>query len=142
MLSNRNPLDPFLGIKHKAWMILHALQVNEPLKKAIDQAFHVETFAFYNGRETCIGIQVEGRNDHNKPANKRRLILYFGEHRSSDAIFVQHTTWSGGINPPTIANFDEESYNQRRCFNCNALDELADYVVELVEAHLAPEDGN
>lgn len=35
MLSNRNPLDPFLGIKHKAWMILHALQANEPLKRAV-----------------------------------------------------------------------------------------------------------
>lgn len=89
--------------------------------------FDFHTAAWYNGRERGCVLYVTSFQV------KETLIITFGEHRSSDSIFVD--TWistKGFFNPPTVADFTDEAYKSRKFFSYGAYVDAADYIVDCI----------
>lgn len=98
-----------------------------------EAAILVRTSAWYNGRErgVCICTQKLTKD------GRESLIITFGEHRSSDNIFVD--CWISdriGMNPPTHDELTQEAYDRRRAFDYGACGEVERYIVTLMKEYL------
>lgn len=94
----------------------------------IETRFDTETSTFYNGRENGICITVK----HYSSARFERLVIVFGENRTSDNIFVQKWTEPGDINPPILQGLTDEAYNTRKCFAYNEIYPPAEYIRQVI----------
>jgi hypothetical protein len=122
-----------LGVHPQATAILQLLKyrvVDDNL--TIDDLYKKGTIlcaAWYNGRERGICIYTASRM-----TTEYRHILVFGEHRNSDAIFLD--TWSGtdDINPPHHTNieFTEQVYKLRKFFGPFAMTPVHDAIVDTI----------
>ena len=85
---------------------------------------NLQSSAWYNGRECGICLYLR--------TGTKTLIVTFGEHRNSGEIFVDH--WYSEeifLNPPTVQNFTDKAYKQRKCFNCDKSNKAAQYIMSL-----------
>lgn len=93
----------------------------------------VDTRAWYNGRERGICLLVR----YHSIKVDETLCIVFGEHRSSDNIFVD--CWVSDevfINPPTWHDMPEETYNRRKYFQCADCGNAAAYIEGLIKDYL------
>lgn len=120
-------LDLTFGIKEQALEIAKRLKKKLKLDNAI-----VMTFPFYNGRERGIGFSIY------RYGQKNSLIVTFGECRNSDSIYID--AWEIEkilMNPPTVADFTEEAYTNRRYVVPEKYDEAVKIILEIVEKFMS-----
>ena len=110
--------DLTLGLSAQALAVLQLLAQTECDGLAeYDSEHHeykieIRTRAWYNGRERGISLEVRP-----SVTSVRGLIVTFGEHRTSDHIFID--SWETDqpylLNPPTVADcpWDGEGYERR-----------------------------
>lgn len=91
--------------------------------------FYITTSTFYNGRERGICLTIAFH------FGKPNLAIVFGEHRNSDMIFIDHWLVEPRINPPTVADFTDEAYEQRRYMQYDEVYKAATYIRELIESY-------
>lgn len=77
----------------------------------------IKTWPLYNCRERGYVLEVR-LDDSNKSwsmPEKESLLIFFSEHRNTDALFLQTMTFEDRyfMNGPTLEDFTEESYNDR-----------------------------
>ena len=90
----------------------------------------IKTRAWYNGREKGVSLTVS------RLGYKGCLVITFGEHRSSDSIFVD--SWemeTEAFNSPTPGDFSDEAYKQRKSFPAGHVGYAADYIYKRMEAY-------
>ena len=98
---------------------------------AVDIQIH--SYAFYNGRERGICLEVREIDVHNIPNNQQCMLIAFAESRGSDQIFVQQilnskaTPRYGGVD---LSDFPEESYESR--FQFDDIEDAAMHVMGLL----------
>lgn len=92
---------------------------------------HIDTFAFYNGRERGIGLEIVKTREEIKT-----LYIVFAEHKRSDEIFVEK--WEQGgyadMNPPAwdAVGRTDKVYEERKCFSPDQVHEVCNYIKTLV----------
>lgn len=90
-----------------------------------------KTSPFYNGRERGICITMNTFSSYDKT-----LHVVFGECRSSDSIFVDKWVGKMTFNNPTVEDFSEEAYNNRKYFNYNQGFNASQHIQELLKDHV------
>jgi hypothetical protein len=109
--------DPKLSIKEYSYEIgklLKRINLNEIPGADTEEIGYLlpQTFAWYNGRERGIGIMLTTFN-----SARPTYVIAFGEHRTSDSIFIDHWTMDRvDINPPTVADFPDYAYDNTRLY--------------------------
>ena len=90
------------------------------------------TTAWYNGRERGFALTFGGGevNDITYPV----FVITWAEHRNSDAIVVDNWTQkSRPFNQPTVADFtDDAYYNRRQWVKCEEYDKAVDLILSLI----------
>jgi len=120
--------DTRLGIGTQATMLLHAISERE-IPSGYGVAY-TETAAWYNGRERGVSVTFHG-------FRRKPLVVCFAECRNSDDIVIDSFEVEYYINPPTVANFTEETYLLRRSVPYMAFEDAMGVVDALVrEWHL------
>jgi hypothetical protein len=125
--------DSTLGISAQAYAVLALLSRMEPADVAEydedhndykDYKVEISTHAWYNGRERGVCLEVRP-----SIASKKALLITFGEHRNSDDIFID--SWvveTHFLNPPTVADFTDEAYEQRTLVKYGHVAEAVDVI--------------
>lgn len=129
--------DVTLRLSGPARAILALLSVREPdfkgnYAKEIGYIADIHNAAWYNGRERGVVIYVRGAGKADKKV--RTLVVAFGEHRSSDDIFVD--SWVAEetfLNPPTIREMPDKAHDDRKLFRYNKIYEAVDCVIGLLQ---------
>lgn len=107
--------DPSLGLSGQARAVLAMLSATECHgvssydDERRDYDVEINTFAWYNGRERGVCLEVRAFL-----TDQKALLITFGEHRNSDSIFVD--SWEVHhrfLNPPTVSDFPDEAYEAR-----------------------------
>ncbi len=108
--------DLTLGLGAQALAVLQLLAQDECSDLAEydeeerDYAVEIRTRAWYNGRERGISLEVRAH-----VMDRRGLIITFGEHRTSDSIFID--SWEIDrpflLNPPTVEDYPDSAYEAR-----------------------------
>lgn len=112
-----------MNISTQALLVLRVLSTHDiPPEWNIEP---IETSAWYNGQER--GVCVTFRNKQNK-----YLAITFGECRNSDSIFIDHFDTALTLNPPTLADFSEESYRRRRYAPYLGISDAIDIITEII----------
>lgn len=125
-MQENSLVDTTLGIKSQAYAILHCL-----VDRYIDlKGLYPQTAAWYNGREKGIVIFM-----HSWSANKQ-INISFGDHRNSDSIFVDVWETEGTMNPPTVKDFTEEAYTNRRYFGYMEILPAVEYIIESAQKYI------
>lgn len=130
--------DTTLNIQAQAYAVLAMLARQEPAfapydKERGEYEYEVTTSAWYNGRERGICLVV--RRDI---IDKKCLIVTFGECRNSDQIFIDSWEhWGGFLNPPTVADFNDEGYKARTYVPYGRVDRAVEVIVEKLTAYFA-----
>jgi hypothetical protein len=109
-----------------ALAVLHALSAYE----FDDFSGYLETAAFYNGRERGVAVIVHSF------AEGKPLAIVFGENRRSDQIFVDEFEYEHGMNPPTIRDFTQEAYQNRRYFSWDQIGTVSEYIHNALKARM------
>jgi hypothetical protein len=116
-------------IDPQALSILNYLR-GEQLIDGIENCYmSVNTSPWYNGRECGICLETV------VATGRESLIITFGEHRNSDAIFVD--CWEADrsrLNPPTVSDFTDEAYANRRYFNAGAVLPAKEFILDCIES--------
>lgn len=122
-----------LGISKQAFAVLallsdRSLSEVTPNRDPDPTGFNSETYAWYNGRErgVCLVFRVGG--------DPNCLLVTFGEHRNSDGIFVdvwEHDSYF--LNPPTVDDFGDEAYVNRKVFGYGRVDQVVPYITTKVK---------
>jgi hypothetical protein len=125
--------DIDMNIKMQALLVLRALSDRDmPDAWRLIQS---GTSAWYNGRErgVCITFLRKGKS----------LAVTFGECRNSDSIFIDHFEVKVGVNPPTVNDFSEEAYRQRRYAPYLGIEQAIEIIHEILSkwAELAEEEA-
>lgn len=94
------------------------------------------THAWYNGRERGISITVATRLKDNT------LVITFGENRNSDSIFVDSWEMPFLLNPPSVDNFTEEAYENRKWFEYDKISEAAHFIQNMIQDRVSNQDVN
>jgi hypothetical protein len=123
-------LDPFYGVGAQARAIFALLATLDPdfatFKKGQYQV-KISTWVWYNGREK--GICVTVQKDFTSPC----LNLTFGEHRSSDNIFVDWWVTTRPIyNGPKVSDYPEVAYKAREFFGCDNVYAASRHIYDLM----------
>lgn len=115
-----------LGVHPLAWAIYTLVDIQTT---DVHNRSYWKTTAWYNGRECgiCIVVPVFSGS-----VNPRALVITFGECRASDAIFVDSWTMPEGMNPPTVDDYDDTAYKNRRTFDHANIAEAAKCVEALL----------
>lgn len=120
------------GVSLAILALMDTFEVGELTKEEkvqIDFRIDIRNSAWYNGREKGVCITV---SDFEKT-----LIITFGEGRNSDSIFVDTWEIKGGLlNPPTVADFTDEAYENRIYFKYNEIREATRHIETLVIARV------
>lgn len=133
-MSNDNIADVTLRLSGPARAILALLSVREPDFKGNYSSGYIaeiHTAAWYNGRERGVVLFVNGKRKGDK--DFRTLAVTFGEHRSSDDIFVD--SWESVrifLNPPIVTDMPEEAYSARKMFKYDEVYAASEHVVGLL----------
>ena len=106
--------DPKLNVKDYSWKIgnlLKKIKLNQ--LPGYDTSIYTETTAFYNCRERGIALTLKCWNV--KGFKQRPVfVIVFGEHRSSDSIFIDFwTQTTPPFNGPTTEDLTDEAYEHR-----------------------------
>ena len=122
-----NRIDLSLGISWRAMAVLHALHDMEENMEGWKEGnsrgaadIQIHTYAFYDGRERGICLEVREIDADNLPNNQECMLIAFAESRGSDQVFVQQILRSkatpryGGVD---LSDFPEESYQDRCAFD-------------------------
>ncbi|MFA6000159.1 MAG: hypothetical protein WC783_04270 [Candidatus Paceibacterota bacterium] len=114
-----------LGIKAQSEALLALL--TETFVKIPDNKkgslYSIQTRPWYNGRETGYALLLLGTN----------RVITFGENRNSDTIFVDvWLTKMYPFNPPTIDNYTEEDYQNRKFFGAYDFNAAIEHIVESI----------
>jgi hypothetical protein len=113
------------GIHTRAYAIAYLLR-DMWVDRTVDAVVYSGGFfPWYNGRECCLSFQLTHYPSH------QVLCVVFGEHRSSDDLFVD--TWihdTLAMNPLTVADMSETTYSARHMFR--DVNEVAKHVTHLV----------
>lgn len=131
-MTNPNTIaDPTLGVCAQARAILAMLDRNPDFAEYENGRYQIdiETRAWYNGREKGVSLTVS------RLGYKGCLVITFGEHRSSDSIFVD--CWemkAQPFNSPTVSDFPDEAYKQRKFFTSGRVGDAAEYIYERMES--------
>jgi len=114
--------DYKLGVHPLAWAVYNLVDIETA---DIRNRSYWKTTAWYNGRECgiCIVVSASGGS-----VNPRALVIAFGECRNNDAIFVDSWTMLEGMNPPTVNDYDDTAYKNRRTFSRSDIVEAAKFV--------------
>lgn len=127
-------VDLQLNIKPAAWAVLHRLsEVEAPdaLAPRPDASrWRTTTWAWYNGHERGISLVVERYISGGKV---QRLVVVFGECRSSDSIFVDSWDDAEGdySDGPKVEHMTVAAYEKRKEFP--TVDTATEHVRKLVE---------
>lgn len=115
-----------LSIKKPSYTVLACLEnILDNKHYNGEKEIDIKSFAFYNGRERSIGLEIRlGFLDKNP------RIVIFGEHRNSDDIFVD--TWQGKdyYNYPTINDMPDSAYDARKYFKWDEPYKVAQYIYD------------
>ena len=130
--------DSTLGLSGPALSILAILAQREPDFAPYDRERHeyqyvAQTSAWYNGREqgVCLVIRPYGHT------SRKCLLVTFGEHRSSDNIFVDAWESEGTfLNPPTVEDYSDEAYKARKFFDYGRVDQAVSHIVAVIRAFI------
>jgi len=111
----KHRFDPRFGVSDAAFTIAHLINftTNET----------VTWSPFYNCRERGICLVVGLR------------AWIFGEHRNSDALYLDRLNGIFWLNPPTLTAFDENAYYNRELFRHDAHWEVARTIMAEIEEH-------
>lgn len=116
-------IDLQLDICPVAWSILHLVKD----QSRFDQHVNITTSAWYNGREKGICLTVF---NHKKVKSS---IITFGKVKNTDSIFIDSWEINGGLlNPPTVSDFNDEAYSNRKYLNYDKIYEAAQLVIESI----------
>jgi hypothetical protein len=123
--------DATLGLSAQALALLAILARRECSnisawdKTAQEYEADIKTYPWYDGRER--GVVLVIRFDF---VSKKALCITFGECRSSDDIFVDHWVMEerSFLNPPTIQDQPEETFERRKTFPYLALEPALKYI--------------
>jgi len=113
-----------LSIKNQAYAVLAMLESYESEFSELE-GLRMDTFAWYNGRER--GISIVASFSVFEPG----LAIVFGEHRMSDAIFVDfyETKHGSTMDPPSHEDDGYEgAYEKRKCFDFGRADMAAAFI--------------
>jgi len=131
--------NPKLGIKDQAIQIakrLGKVNLEDLVGYDSDSFTYPQTYAFYNGRERSIAIEIPpvyNGKFHHKPG----LVIVFGECRNSDAIVIDYWTIErGSMNGPTVADFTDEAYQRRIYLGYDKHQDAVTIILCLIEAWL------
>ncbi len=119
--------DSTFGVKSVALSVAHLVDLD---RRGFEGLTNITWSPFYNGRERGVCLTV--RANFHKPG----IAIVWGEHRSSDDIYVDTFPVDSFMNPPTMASFTEEIYNLRKTFRYNEVYKVVDHVYELVRQHI------
>jgi hypothetical protein len=92
--------------------------------------YELKTYPFYNGREKGILLTF------GKLIDRQMLCIVFGEHRNSDNIFVDSWIMNRSINPPTVNDFSEEAYKERKFFKYDQIYDAAIYILKKLNINI------
>lgn len=131
-----NLVDTTFGVKTQARAILQYLSGREPAFAKYDRGYYmasIDTRPWYNGRETGVALVMEGKDGN-------RLVVTFGEVRTSDSIFVDRWETNDLTDKfnsvVTAADFPEAAYkNSRKTFRPGYVGDAADYIYGLLEEY-------
>ena len=132
--------DATLGLNAQALAILAMLSRSpcDDLGAEYEEKFHefkieIKTFAWYNGRERGVLLEVRP-----SLSSKRALLITFGEHRNSDSIFID--AWEVNeffLNPPTVADFTDEAYKARTWVDYGNVAKAIEVIRDKISAFMA-----
>jgi len=90
-----------------------------------DDEIDFDTYPWYNGRERAVCIKIQ------RFLSNRILLVVFGEHRNSDDIFVDiwEVSKLRNSNCPTIDDFTDEAFKNRKFFECWDFKSAIDYIL-------------
>jgi len=117
-------------VKATARAVLAYLEGEWQVRNVPDCHAYIHTAAWYNGREDGFSVTVS------MSPEPESLVVTFGEHRNTDQIFVDHWLGRVGINPPTVDDFTDEAYEDRKMFKYDDAAGAAIYVRQLIEGYL------
>ncbi len=103
--------------------------VDEEHKNNVKYLIDLRTSAWYNGRERGICLCVD--------LNGTSFVITFGECRNSDSIFVDSWIMKSSLNPPTVADFTDEAYSNRKYFSYNGIYEATQHIDKLIKDRFA-----
>ena len=130
-------VDPTFGISFQALAVMHALQT---YNFEVDSLANASTTPWYNGRECGLCISLSRQDEERETsgfAKYKQLNITFGEERRSDSIFVDAwVTPPTYINPPTVADFTDEAYKNRRSFAPLDVKSAAEHIIAKVKEFL------
>ena len=120
--------DLTFGIKPVAWSIYGLLDnfymQDLPAEEAeiLEDMLQIKTAPFYNGREASLCITFGSW------LGDTQRIFVFGENRNSDNIFIDCWDAKTFGNIPTVKDFTEEAYQNRKYLSYNEIYEAAEYI--------------
>lgn len=123
---------PMFGLNPQARAVLAILAGYEPAFAEYEGGHYnveIRTYPHYNGREqgVCLAVfryDCEGA-----------LLIRFGEHRSSDSIFVDiQRVDHEPFNAPTCDDFTEAAYLARKFIPSGQVGKAADFIFEQMES--------
>ena len=100
--------------------------LTEDERDYVDYLIDIRSYPWYNGRERGICIIISN--------NGEQLNIAFGEIRNSDGIFVDVWETKSTFNPPTVADFSDEAYEQRNYFKYDEHYKVSQFVQKLIES--------
>ena len=103
--------DTGLSLKSQALAVMHHLAAMEPDFAPYEDGYYqcrISSFAFYNGRERGCGVEIRTPRANSLDS----LFIVWSEHRSSDCIVIYHWVGMSQINPPTVDDIPEESWDK------------------------------
>lgn len=113
--------------KYQAEAIRLYLENSSPL----DDIVTMIVIPWGNGRETCYASMFH------RGYREKTLIVVYGEHRSSDGIFVDHW-FESQVVPVEFVTYEndnyEEAYKNRAMFEFGRIDQVVDYIWDLAES--------
>jgi len=123
--------DLSFGIDKQALAILSILSdIEINVKDDYNNKIYIETYPWYNGRENGVCIKVDNFWED------EILLITFGEHRSSDSIFVD--VWKveelANYSSPTLDDLPNKVH--RKIFDCWDVRSVVEYIISKIEKFL------
>lgn len=103
-------------------------------KEFCQYKYNQQTAPWYNGREIGFSLMIENPASFKPGASRNNLIIVCSEYRRSDDIVVY--CWEANLsmmNPPTLADFSDEIYNNKQFFRYLDIKGSVEYIVEKIK---------
>lgn len=143
MAEREITINSDLGLTDQALAVYAMLAGRELNLEGIpkEALIDVQARAWYNGREDGVCLIVRdwdlAKRFEAPDRGSERMVIAFGEHRSSDNIFVDcFLTARLGNNPPTYQDMTEGDYDRRRMFDYGRVDQVDRYIRNLIQEYL------